>query len=73
MRCLTILLYENLREVDIGQVFEDLSRRNEVEPISVLICQVSLGFPAFSDVSSKAAAKVKINFSNAMLFFKKYF
>jgi len=33
-----------------------------MEPLSASISQVSLGFPAFSNVSSKAAAKVKINF-----------
>jgi len=42
-----------------------------VEPISASICQVSVGFPALSDESSKAAAKVKIYFSIPMLFIKK--
>jgi len=42
-----------------------------VEPISASICQVSVGFPALSDESSKAAAKVKINFSIPMLLLKK--
>jgi len=57
-----ILIIENLREIDIGWVFEDITRFHGVEPISALICQDSLGFSAFSDESSKAAAKVKINF-----------
>jgi hypothetical protein len=35
-----------------------------MEPISVLNYQVSLGFSALSNVSSKAAAKVKILFLN---------
>jgi len=42
-----------------------------VEPISASICQVSVGFSALSDESSKAAAKVKINFSIPMLLIKK--
>lgn len=62
------MFFENLREVDIGWVFEDMSRFHGVEPISALISQVSVGFSAFSDESSKAAAKVKINFLNAILY-----
>jgi len=42
-----------------------------MEPLSASLSQVSLVFSAFQSESSKAAAKVKINFLYAMLFSKK--
>lgn len=57
-----IQFFGNILGIRYRWGFEDMSRVCGMEPLSASLSQVSLGFPAFSDVSSKAAAKVKINF-----------